>query len=89
MYESSSSLFFRTATGIQSGLDAFDESRLAMNFVINFEVTWILYSFRLVLKGKAAREIREWLRFEFLEKFFANNFALSEIKGNTLSLTTS
>ena len=32
MYESSGSQFFRTTTGIQSGPDAFDESRLVMTF---------------------------------------------------------
>ena len=32
MYESSDSQFFRTTAGIQSGPDAFDESRLVMNF---------------------------------------------------------
>ena len=33
MYESSGSQFFRTITGIQSELDAFDESRFAMTFL--------------------------------------------------------
>ena len=32
MYESSDSQFFRTTTGIQSGLDAFDKSSLVMTF---------------------------------------------------------
>ena len=30
MYESSSSQFFKTTTGIQSGPDAFDEARFVM-----------------------------------------------------------
>ena len=32
MYESSGSQFFRTTTGIQSGLDNFDKSSLVMTF---------------------------------------------------------
>ena len=35
----------------------------------------ILCSFRLVLEGKSGKEIPESSRFEFLEKFLANNFA--------------
>ena len=33
MYESLGSQFFRTTTGIQSGPDAFDESRFVMTFL--------------------------------------------------------
>ena len=43
----------------------------------------ILCSFRLVLEGKTGKEIPESSRFEFLEKFLANNFALSDAEGNT------
>ena len=43
----------------------------------------ILCSFRLVLEGKTGKEIPESPRFEFLEKFLANNFALSDAEGNT------
>ena len=43
----------------------------------------ILCSFRLVLEGKAGREIPESSRLEFLEKFLANNFALSDAEDNT------
>ena len=43
----------------------------------------ILSSFRLVLEGKTGQEIPESSRFEFLEKFLANNFALSDAEGNT------
>ena len=32
MYETSGSQFFKTTTGIQSGLDAFDKSKLIMTF---------------------------------------------------------
>ena len=38
----------------------------------------ILCSFRLVLEGKTGKEIPESSRFEFLEKFLANNFAFSD-----------
>ena len=45
----------------------------------------ILCSFRLVLEGKVGKEIPESSRFEFLEKFLANNFALSDVEDNTSS----
>ena len=64
-------------TGIQSGLDAFDESRFVMTFLNILGVTKIC-SFRLVLEGKIGKEIPESSRLEFLEKFLANNFALSD-----------
>ena len=74
MYESSGSQFFRTTTGIQSGPDAFDESRFVMTILTILGVMEILCSFRLVLEGKTGKEIPESSRFEFLEKFLANNF---------------
>ena len=40
-------------------------------------------SFRLVLEGKTGKEIPESSRLEFLEKFSANNFALSDAEDNT------
>ena len=83
MYESSGSQFFRTTTGIQSGPDAFDESRFVMTFLTILGVMEILCSFRLVLEGKTGKEIPESSRFEFLEKFLANNFALSDAEDNT------
>ena len=43
----------------------------------------ILCSFRLVLEGKTGKEIPKSSRFEFLEKFLANNFALSDAEDNT------
>ena len=43
----------------------------------------ILCSFRLVLEGKIGKEIPESSRLEFLEKFLANNFALSDAEDNT------
>ena len=83
MYKSSGSQFFRTTTGIQSGPDAFDESRFVMTFLTILGVMEILCSFRLVLEGKTGKEIPESSRFEFLEKFLANNFALSDAEDNT------
>ena len=83
MYESSGSQFFRTTTGIQSGADAFDESRFVMTFLTILEVTDILCSLRLVLEGKTGKEIPDSSRFEFLEKCLANNFALSDAEDNT------
>ena len=42
-----------------------------------------LGSFKLVLEGKTGKEIPESLRLEFIEKFSANNFALSDAEENT------
>ena len=53
MYQSSSSHFFRTTSGLQSGPDVLDESRLAMTLFINLQVKGILCIFRLVLKWRA------------------------------------
>ena len=41
----------------------------------------ILCSFRLVLDGKTGKETPESSRLELLEKFLANNFALSDVEG--------
>ena len=83
MYESLGSQFFRTTTGIQSGPDAFDESRFVMTSLTILGVMEILCSFTLVLERKTGKEITESSRFEFLEKFLANKFALSGAENNT------
>ena len=83
MNESSGSQFLRTSTGMQSGPDAFDELRFVITFLTIFRVTEIFCSFRLVLEGKAGKAIPESSRLEFLEKFLANNFALSDAEDNT------
>ena len=83
MYESLSSQFFRTTTGIQSRPDAFDESSFVMTFFTILRVTQIFCSFRLVIEGKAGKEIPKSSRLKFLEKFLANNFALSGAEDNT------
>ena len=54
-----------------------------MTFLIILGVTKILCSFRLVLEGKTSKEIPESSRLEFLEKFSANNLALSDAEDNT------
>ena len=43
----------------------------------------MLSGFKLVLEGKTGKEIPESSRLEFLEKFSANNFALSDAEDNT------
>ena len=78
-YESSGSEFCRTTTRIQSGPDAFDESRFVMTFLTVLGVTKILCTYRLVLQGKTSKEIPVSLRLGFLE----NNFALSDVEDNT------
>ena len=54
-----------------------------MTFLTILRFTEILCSFRLVLEGKTGKEIPESSRLEFLEKFSANNFALSDAENNT------
>ena len=56
-----------------------------MTFLTILGVTEILRSFRLVLEGKTGEEIPESSRLEFLEKFSANNFDLSDAKDNSSS----
>ena len=73
--------FFRTSTGIQSGPDAFDESRFVMTFLTILGVMEILCS--LNLEGKTDKEMPESSRFEFLGKFLANNFLLSDAEDDT------
>ena len=46
-------------------------------------VTEIIYCFRLVLEWKTGEEITKSSRLEFLEKFLAKNFALSDAEDNT------
>ena len=46
-------------------------------------VTEILCNFKLVLGGKTGKEIPQSSRLEFIEKFSANNFALSDAEDNT------
>ena len=83
MYESSGSQFFRTTTGVQSGPGASDESRFVVTFLTILGVMEVLCSFRLVLEVKTGKEIPESSGLEFLEKFLANSFALSDAEDNT------
>ena len=53
-----------------------------MTFLTILGVTEILFSFKLFLEGKTGKEIPESSRFEFLEKFSGNNFALSDAEDN-------
>ena len=57
-----------------------------MTFLTTLGVIEILCSSRLVLEGKTGKEIPKSSRLEFLEKFLANNFALSEAEDNTSRL---
>ena len=54
-----------------------------MTFLTILRVTEILCSFKLVLEGKTGKKIPMSSRLEFLEKFSANNFALSDAEDNT------
>ena len=53
-----------------------------MTFLTILRVTGILCSFRLVLEGKTGIEIPASSRLEFLERFSASNFALSDSEDN-------
>ena len=52
-------------------------------FLTILGITEILCGFRLVLERKTGKEIPESSRLDFLEKFSANNFALSDAEDNT------
>ena len=67
---------------MQSGPDDFDKSRFILTFLTILRITEV-YSFKLVLEGKIGKEIPESSMLEFLEKFSANNFALSDAEDNT------
>ena len=54
-----------------------------MIFLTILGVTDILCSFKLFLEGKTGKEIPDSSRLEFIEKFSANNFALSDAEGKT------
>ena len=57
-----------------------------MTFLTILGVTEISCSFRLVLEGKAGKEIPESSTLVFLAKFSANNFPLSDAEDNTSGL---
>ena len=54
-----------------------------MTFLAILEATEILCSFKLVIAGKTGKEIPQSSRLDFLEKFSANNSALSDAEDNT------
>ena len=54
-----------------------------MTFLTILRGTEILCSYRLVLEGKTGKDIPQPSRLEFLEKFSANNFILSDAEDNT------
>ena len=54
-----------------------------MTFLAIFGAAEILCSFRLTTEGKTDKKIPESSRLEFLERFSANNFALSDAEDNT------
>ena len=54
-----------------------------MIFLTIMGVTEISWSFRLVLEGKTDKEIPKSSKLEFLVKFSAKNFALSDTEGDT------
>ena len=56
-----------------------------MIFLTILRVTEILCSFRLILEATVCEEITDSSRLEFLEKFLANNFALSDAEDNASS----
>ena len=86
MYECSGSQFFRTITEIQSGPDAFDESRFVMTFLTILRVMEMLCSFGLVLEGKTGKGIPESSRLDLIETFLASNFALLDAEDCLMGL---
>ena len=57
-----------------------------MTFLTILRVMETSCRFRLVLEGKAGKEISESSRLEFLKKFLANIFALSDAVDNSSGL---
>ena len=53
-----------------------------MTFSAILGVTEALCIFRLGLKGKIGKDMLEWSRLEFWEKFLANNFVFSDAEDN-------
>ena len=86
MYESFGLQFFRTTNRISSGPDVSDKSNLVTTFLTNLGVTEMLCSYRLVLEWRIGKDIPESSRLESLEKFLANNFALSDAEDKTCGL---
>ena len=68
------------------GPNAFDESRFTVTDLTILEVIEILCSFRLVLEKKTGKETPDSSRFEFLEKFLANNSASPDAQDNNSGL---
>ena len=78
----------QTHSSLEPSLDYNQDQMHLMNqgswwlFLTILGVTEILCSFRLVLEGKTGKEIPESSRLEFLKKFLADNFTLSEAEDN-------
>ena len=58
---------------IQSGLDTLEDSRPVMILLIVSGFTEI-FNFKLVVEGKASRELPESIRLHYSDKIPANNF---------------
>ena len=67
MYESSGLHFSKTTTGIQLGSNISEKLTLIMTSLTDLRATLLACSFRLVLEGKAGKEIPDPSRLEFLE----------------------
>ena len=85
MYEKPGSWFFRITTGIQSRPRAIDKARFVMTSLTILGSYKELCSYRLVLEGKAGKEIPECSRLELLEKFLAHKFVSLDADHNTSS----
>ena len=83
IYDSLSSQFFGSSTKRQSGQEMFAELKLDINVFTSLEVSQILYSFRLILEGRAEEERPESSILDILERISANNYNLSATKDDT------
>ena len=61
----------------------FNKSRFIMTFFNHLGSYRNIMQFQIVLEGKTGKEIPESSKLEFLKKFSAINFALSDAKDNT------
>ena len=83
MHESLGSQLLRTTIRILSIPDNFDALRLVMPILSSLRASEVLFRCRLVLEGKAGKEILDASKLEFFGKFSTSNFALPDVEDNT------
>ena len=85
MYESSGSQFqfLRTNTGIQSGPDAFDESRFVMTFLTIFGSYGNIMQFQISSRSEYRSRNTRVIQIRVLRKVFSKQFCLNQMQKTT------